>query len=232
MIGVVMKVAVFTDIHGNLQALEAILKDIEKEQVDKIICLGDVIGIGPEPRECLDLIMNSNVEMLLGNHELYYLKGIQIEDNRDHEKRKYYKWVSERLESKHREFLKKCKYQMVISNVLFEHFLMKNNEYIPFYKTTILKDAKFQEILKQIKEDYIFVGHEHLPFEFQANGKTIIDQGSSGCTHDDNTSYLIININDKVAWYKKNVKYDYPKLKSVLRMTDYPVKDFYDKVFF
>ena len=228
-----MKVAVFTDIHGNLQALEAILKDIEKEQVDKIICLGDIIGIGPESRECLDLIMNSNVEMLLGNHELYYLKGIQIEDDRDYEKIKYYKWVSERLESKHREFLTNCKYQIVISNVLFEHFLIHGkNEYYPFYKTTVLYDSKFPEIVKQIKEDYIFVGHEHLPFELEKNGKTIIDQGSSGCTHDNNTNYLIVNINDKVTWYKKIIKYDYKKLKEVLKMTDYPVKDFYERVFF
>lgn len=227
-----MRIAVFTDIHGNLQALEAILKDIKEEKVDKVICLGDIVGIGPEPRECLDLIMNSNVEMLLGNHELYYLKGVEIEDERDYEKRKHYKWVSEELSSKHREFLEKCKFQIVIANVLFEHFLMKESDYIPFHKTTIIDDPNLPEILKQIKEDYIFIGHEHLPFELEENGKRLIDQGSSGCTHDDNTSYLIVDINDEVTWHKKSIKYDYSELKRVFKRTDYPVKDFYEKTFF
>ena len=45
-----MKVAIFSDIHGNLEALEAILEDIKKNQFDEVICLGDVIGIGPSPK--------------------------------------------------------------------------------------------------------------------------------------------------------------------------------------
>ena len=68
-----MRIAVFSDIHGNLEALKEILKDIEKENIDDIICLGDVIGLGPNSSECLDLIIKNNIKLVLGNHELYYL---------------------------------------------------------------------------------------------------------------------------------------------------------------
>lgn len=66
-----MKIAVFTDIHGNYEALKSIIEDIKKLKIDSIICLGDTIGIGPNSKECLDLIIENNITMILGNHELY-----------------------------------------------------------------------------------------------------------------------------------------------------------------
>lgn len=73
------KIAIFSDIHGNLQALESIIKDIKEKQIDNVYCLGDVIGIGPNPKECLDIIIKNNINMVLGNHELYFLKGTNID---------------------------------------------------------------------------------------------------------------------------------------------------------
>ena len=57
------KIAIFSDIHGNLQALESIIKDIKEKRIDNVYCLGDVIGIGPNPKECLDLIINNNIKI-------------------------------------------------------------------------------------------------------------------------------------------------------------------------
>ena len=57
-----MKVAIFTDIHGNKEALKAIIDDIKKENINEIICLGDVVALGPKPSECLDMIIESNVK--------------------------------------------------------------------------------------------------------------------------------------------------------------------------
>ena len=68
------KIAVFSDIHGNLQA---ILEDIKKEPIDSIICLGDVIGIGPNSQETLQLIEENKIEMILGNHEIYFLNNFK-----------------------------------------------------------------------------------------------------------------------------------------------------------
>ncbi|HKB41320.1 MAG TPA: metallophosphoesterase family protein [Gemmataceae bacterium] len=61
--------AIISDVHSNLEALRAVLSDIDAQGVDDILCLGDVIGYGPDPRDCLDLIMNRCRITMLGNHD-------------------------------------------------------------------------------------------------------------------------------------------------------------------
>ena len=82
----VKKIAVFTDIHGNYEALKSIVGDIKKDNFDEVICLGDLTGIGPSPKECLDLVRKENIKLLLGNHELYQLKGTDIDSSAEHVK--------------------------------------------------------------------------------------------------------------------------------------------------
>ena len=63
-----MKLAIISDIHGNLEALQSVLADITSLGIQRIVCLGDVVGYGPNPRECLDLAMQFDV-CILGNHD-------------------------------------------------------------------------------------------------------------------------------------------------------------------
>src|SRR3954453_2437723 len=65
-----MRVAVISDIHANLHALEAVLEDIEPEAPDEIWCLGDVVGYGPRPNECADIVRARPAVVLAGNHDL------------------------------------------------------------------------------------------------------------------------------------------------------------------
>ena len=62
-----MKIAIISDIHGNLEALKATLKDIEKRKVDKIFCLGDTIAKGVHPKQCIKLIKENCEIVLRGN---------------------------------------------------------------------------------------------------------------------------------------------------------------------
>ncbi len=62
-------IAVISDIHANIEALTAVLADLEQRSVKRIICLGDVVGYGPQPRECVDLIMDVCEVTLMGNHD-------------------------------------------------------------------------------------------------------------------------------------------------------------------
>ena len=72
-----MKLAVFTDIHGNLPALRAALSELEREGFDLLVHLGDAIGIGPFPAECLDLLLNlRNARLVIGNHDEYFVHGL------------------------------------------------------------------------------------------------------------------------------------------------------------
>jgi predicted phosphodiesterase len=63
-----MKRAIVSDIHGNLEALEAVLANIGHEGVDSIYCLGDIVGYGPNPRECIDRVIGFD-QSILGNHD-------------------------------------------------------------------------------------------------------------------------------------------------------------------
>src|SRR5215471_16846898 len=61
--------AILSDIHANLEALQAVLDDIRQYEVEAVYCLGDIVGYGPNPRECIDLVMENCQLSLLGNHE-------------------------------------------------------------------------------------------------------------------------------------------------------------------
>ena len=68
-----MSTAVISDIHGNLDALSVVLEDIEAREVDRIVCLGGVVGYGPNPLECLDLVRERCDWCMMGNHDFAVL---------------------------------------------------------------------------------------------------------------------------------------------------------------
>ena len=86
-----MKLAIVSDIHANLAALEAVLEDIEGEKVDKIYCLGDVIGYGPDPRECLELALDFPIN-LLGNHEEAIKVNTKLSNSNDIDISEFAQW--------------------------------------------------------------------------------------------------------------------------------------------
>ena len=64
-----MRYAFISDIHANLEALEAVFDDIESQEIDEIVCLGDIVGYGANPNECVDLVQKKCPTILLGNHD-------------------------------------------------------------------------------------------------------------------------------------------------------------------
>ena len=75
-----MRIAVISDIHSNLPALEAVLADVDGEGPDEIWCLGDIVGYGPHPNECIDLTRERATLSLCGNHDLAVLGAIDVSD--------------------------------------------------------------------------------------------------------------------------------------------------------
>ena len=87
-----MKIAIISDIHGNLEALKAILKDIEKKQVDQIICLGDTIAKGIHPHECIKLIKEKCDIVIQGNTGEYFSKKHENVSELPEQEQKRIKW--------------------------------------------------------------------------------------------------------------------------------------------
>ena len=74
-----MRLAVISDIHANLYALEAVLEEIDRDPPDEIWCLGDTVGYGPRPNECCELVRDRCTQTLVGNHDLVALGSAEVE---------------------------------------------------------------------------------------------------------------------------------------------------------
>ena len=228
-----MKIAIFSDIHANKEALISIIENIKKENIDEIICLGDIIGIGPNPKECLDIIVDNNIKTVLGNHELYFLKGTDIDVMGDGEI-KHQNWVKKQITDKQKQYLEKC--SMTIEKeyngkrILFEHFLIDYNsqKQNPFYDLNIIKEDTINEIVKSLDYELVFIGHEHN--EFSIDNK-LYDIGSSGCTKDNKTKYTILDT-DTLNIETKIITYDRDRFEKSLLEKDYPDRNLIAKWFF
>ena len=233
-----MKIAIFSDIHANLEALEAIINDIKMNNFDKVYFLGDVLSKGPNPKECLELIMENNIDMLLGNHELYFLYGVEIDNLISDIEKEHQSWIWSQLDDRHRDYLMKCELEKYLDvdgiKFSFRHFLCKDkNKKNPFYLIDVLNTNNINDIIDAHEEDVLFIGHEHRTFEIRHGDKRLIDVGSSGCLNKDKTYYMILNIVDgEYTLEKKEISYDREKFEKTFFESDYPEKDIIAHIFF
>lgn len=233
------KIAIFSDIHSNLEALEAIINDIKDNKIDEVICLGDILAMGPNPKECLDLIFTNNIKLLLGNHELYYIYGTIIDDEMSENEKKHQEWVVSNLNNSYKDKLLECelKYKIFESNlkICFQHFFIDSNSdgQYPFYGIKILKDGEVNKILENNEFDINFYGHEHKGFEINDKNKINIGIGSSGCTKDGNTFYTILEIdNNNFSVDKRYIKYDRELFENKIINSNYPEVENISEIFF
>lgn len=161
--------AIISDIHGNLEALEAVLADIQSRGVQKIYCLGDIIGYGPNPGECIDLVIARTEVAILGNHDqaaLFDPEGF----NSAAERAVF--WTRKQLEQGDRsnnerrwEFLGELPRQRRENEFLFVHGSARNplNEYV--FPEDIYNQRKMERIFSLV-DKYCFQGHTHIPGVF------------------------------------------------------------------
>ena len=233
-----MRIAVFSDVHGNYQATKAILDDIKKNDFDEIICLGDIIGIGPKPKETLELVLNSNIDIVLGNHDLYYTRGLEIDDEITSENEiKHHHWVHNCIKDISKEKLDYPLSKEIDINgkkILFQHYMLSKDTSIdpyPFETISIRNMTDIEDYCKNMKCDYMFIGHEHRAFEVHENNKHIICVGSSGCVKSNKTFYTIIEtLNDDIKITKKEIVFDREGFINDIKSYKYPDQEFIAKV--
>ena len=200
-----MRRALISDIHGNLEALDVVLDDIRAQGITEIFCLGDIIGYGPNPRECIDRVMENCSITLLGNHDqgaMFDPDGFNIGAERA------IFWTREQLESpfdranneRRWEFLGMLPRSHRQEPFLFVHGSPRNplSEYI--FPEDIYNHRKMERLF-QLVDRYCFQGHTHVPgvftesFQFYApeeidneytlgDGKLMINVGSVGQPRD------------------------------------------------
>ncbi|MSR53979.1 MAG: metallophosphoesterase [Gemmataceae bacterium] len=222
--------AIISDIHGNLEALRAVLDDISHQKIDEgIYCLGDVIGYGPNPRECIDLVMECKL-VLLGNHD----QGALFDpDGFNPAAKRAIMWTRDQLEQpaearqsreKRWEFLADRPRSFKEGGNLYVHGSARNplNEYV--FPEDIYNQRKMEKIFTLV-ERYCFQGHTHVPgifteslqfltpddvnHHYRLDGrKTLCNVGSVGQPRDLDPRACYVLYDDESIRYRR-VEYDF-----------------------
>jgi len=176
-----MRFAFISDIHGNLQALEQVLADIQKSDVDQVVCLGDVASLGPQPREVIARLKEMQIPIVMGNHDNYLLNP-ELTENHIPWLRAAELWCHDLLSDDELEFLNSFPSHLRFSpdentNILCFHGSPRSNEEFLYPDTpSIILDENFDG-----QDASIFVGgHTHVQMVLQHKGLTLINPGSVG----------------------------------------------------
>ena len=156
-----MKLALISDIHGNLEALSAALEDIDKQQVDKIHCLGDVIGYGSEPAACLELVNKTCDIKLMGNHE-YVILGLESPDSYTQVARISAEWTRGRLTDRDFSFITDFEMDRSLDNL----YLVHASPFEPEQWHYILSPEEAAQAFERLEGWLCFHGHSHIPLIF------------------------------------------------------------------
>jgi putative phosphoesterase len=220
-----MKVALMSDIHANLPALEAVLEDIRPRGVDAIWNMGDMLGYGAFPDEVVNLIKQEKIQNIIGNYDLKVLKVKQKKDNWKKgvppEKWIAYSWAYGKLSKSSINYLislnEEIKLESDGKKILIKHSALDPDEE---HLTPDSPDEKFREIASQSGADIIIFGHSHIPFKKKVDGVWFINPGSVGRPGDGDpkASYAIMTFQPKVFHViHYRVDYDVEKAVSAIR---------------
>lgn len=241
-----MKIGIITDVHSNIIALNTVLNEFEKIKVDKIICCGDVIGIGPNPEETIQALIKRKDILLAvrGNHEQYLLKGLpknvhddgrtmSLEEIDNHE------WTHSKLSENSKNFISKFKISNIIEiegkKIYIVHYPSNENG---IYKKHIKKPTikQNEEMFSEIDADIYIYGHTHTTSINNKNNKWYINSGSLGCPIKSNIANAgILEINKNEICYKQlKIEYNVNEVIQEIERLKFPfykgiLKIFYGK---
>lgn len=220
-----MRIAVISDIHGNLEAIKTAYLDILERNADNIICLGDLTGYGPYPNEVVDFIREKRILVTLGNYDASVSER-KFNYIRDNEINKFcMPWTADRLTKRNIEYLKSLPERMTLKygrkEICFAHGSYRNiNEYLN-------EDyEKLDEVMKDFFGDVLVCGHTHIPYKKIFGEKLLLNDGSIGKPKigRPNGTYLILDINNeniKVEFIE--FKYDTNKTANAMRKEGLPL---------
>jgi predicted phosphodiesterase len=186
-----MRFAFISDIHANLEALEAAFKDIEGQDVDEIICLGDIVGYGANPNECADLVRQKCTYILLGNHDAAAVNLLATHHFNSHAKIAI-EWTAANLNNDVRSFLLSLPLVLTRETLTLVH----STPYEPnmWYYITSLEEAAFN--FQYFDTQVCLVGHTHIPIiiVLDAKKEVYVHQASQINFHGMEESRILINV--------------------------------------
>ncbi len=153
-----MRIAVLSDVHGNLEALEAVLADIERIGVDLLYSLGDVVGYGPSPGACLEVMRRHAAVSVAGNHDAAVAGCASLDDFNEFA-RSAVEWTAAQLDAGQLEYLRSLPYLYRAPELLLVHASPIEPERWHYIHGL----ADIDEHFAAFAERLCFVGHSHRP---------------------------------------------------------------------
>lgn len=161
-----MRLAIFSDIHGNLEALQMVLEKIAALEADRLICLGDVVGYGADPNACVDVVQDVADVVLAGNHD-WASVGLQSTEFFNPIPLMAIQWTEETLGSDQAEFLRTCPLFVNEGGAHYVHASPLEPELWPYLSD--VNDGR--NALRQTEHLLCFVGHSHRAFICTESGQ-------------------------------------------------------------
>jgi putative phosphoesterase len=233
-----MRLAVISDIHSNIYALESVLKDIENRNVDQIICTGDLVGYATFPDEAISAIRKNKIMTIMGNYDdavgnYRLVCGCDYPDPKDAEKAaKSMSFSLENTSEDNKAYLRSLpKYAVLNIGSKTIRFVHGSNRIINEYLKENSKEAT--EVMGELNEDILVCGHTHIPYFKYYDTKLLVNAGSVGKpkTNNPDANYVIIDIKndeeDDNAESTVNVEiievpYDFEKVAKAIEESDLP----------
>jgi putative phosphoesterase len=228
-----MRYAVISDLHGNIDAVKRVWERLD--DVDRIICLGDMIGIGPHPREVLEKVLDDDrFTWVMGNHEINTREGTELGPLEDIRRRPHHDWVRNDIG----DMIKELKAPMSLGidikgrKVLLSHRHPKDcASKVPYF------DMPFPEVLddfySDVDADMIFFGHTHVPlFVVGDYGRSYVNPGSVGAENGGQSQFAIIDDEAPSLISGMKVSYDVRSVVRDLKKKEMPGYDFIARHFY
>jgi putative phosphoesterase len=197
-----MRLAILSDIHGNIPALEAALDQIDRAGVDGIISAGDMVG-GPEPGKVIERLLERKCRMIRGNNEEYILKLASPSSPEWWHTSKQFafiRWNHEQLNEETIAVLKSLPEQLVVTepgeeDIRVVHGSPRSSSELVYPEKDI---AQLDLALEMVPEKNLVFGHTHIPWKMRRNGKLAFTPGSVSATLNGKLggSYAILNSSD------------------------------------
>ncbi len=227
--------AILSDIHGNIEALTVVMEDIDKRNVDRVICLGDIIGYGANPCECLDIAMKRFDVCLLGNHEYAVLHEPEGFNPIAEKAVEWTRWQVRRKE--YTRFLSNLVSARLEGKTLYVHGSIHDSlmEYVREAEDYASLKKAFKTLREEFKLfDICFTGHNHRAFlttevgiiyphdvvmRFQVKGERLYASvGSVGQPRDEDPTACYVIYDGEHVEYRR-LKYDIDKAAAKIRAT-------------
>jgi putative phosphoesterase len=229
-----MKIAVISDIHGNLIALETLLKYFKKNGVDIIIHTGDAIGIGPFPAETLELFSSiKNCLMILGNHENYQITFFP--EYIEKEELEHQNWVKGQLSRKQKDWIKTFPKEIDKNfsgiKATFIHSIYDNAKG-DFTEIPIENEKQMENYFEKVDSGIIFYGHTHIKHYYKGK-KEYINPGSAGCNKGNIVNFIIMVVGkDTYEIENKAIEYNKKILMNEFNNREVPAREEIIKAFY